>query len=440
MRDNVGLEITGTSSGIAAFDDALFTLLRFQPEVGHKIGNIVKTDPTCPMGYLASAYLGLLSSELPDSLVAADQLRNLDQAALKLNEREQLHLAAARSWASGNLRLAAHTVSRINIDYPTDTLALYVGHQLDFFTGSSQNLNDRIAKALPALDQSHPHFGYVSAMWSFGLEESGNYAKAEEVGRRALELNNDDVWAIHAVTHVMEMMGRVDEGLAFLDDWYDEWMLGNFLNVHNAWHNALFLLELENYVGALKLYDSVIHNQDSANLAMEMVDASALLWRLHLDGVDVGDRWQKLANGWATKDSDPWYAFNDIHAILAFVASGRLSDAQALVSKLETYLGQSEADVTNSDMLARAGLPIAKAIVAHGKGEFDESVRLLEPVRESVSIIGGSHAQRDVVHRTLLDSLQKSGHYARADEIINTRLRDRPTSVWARNRLALNSI
>ena len=71
MRDTVGLEITGTYSGVAAFDDALLTLLRFQPEVGHKIGNIVKTDPTCPMGYLTSAYLGLLSSERPDSLVAA---------------------------------------------------------------------------------------------------------------------------------------------------------------------------------------------------------------------------------------------------------------------------------------------------------------------------------------------------------------------------------
>ncbi len=439
MRDTVGLEITGTSSGVAAFDDALITLLRFQPEVGHKIGNIVKTDPTCPMGYLTSAYLGLLSSERPDSLVAADQLRNLDQAALKLNEREQLHLAAARSWASGNLRSAAHAISQINTAYPTDTLALYVGHQLDFFTGSSQNLNDRIAKALPAWDQSHPHFGYVSAMWSFGLEESGNYAKAEEVGRRALELNDDDVWAIHAVIHVMEMMGRVDEGLAFLDDWHDEWMLGNFLNVHNAWHNALFLLELENYGGALSLYDSVIHNQDSANLAMEMVDASALLWRLHLDGIDVGDRWQQLANGWATKVSDPWYAFNDIHAILAFVASDQMSNAQALVSKLETYLAQPDPNVTNKDMLARAGLPIAKAIVAHGKADFDESVRLLEPVRENVSIIGGSHAQRDVVHRTLIDSLQKSGDVERAKQLIGARLRDRPTSVWSRKRLALDS-
>lgn len=440
MRDNLGLECTGTATGISALDDALLTLIRFQPDVGHKIGNIVKIDPTCPMGYLISAYLGLLSSERPDALAAADQLRSLDQAALILNEREQLHFKAARSWAAGDMRSAAQILGQVNIAYPTDTLALYVGHQLDFFTGSSQNLCDRIAKALPKWDKTHPYFGYLSAMWSFGLEESGNYPQAEEVGRQALELNRDDVWAIHAVVHVLEMMGRVDEGLEFLKERHDDWMVGNFLNVHNAWHNALFLLEQENYSGALDLYDSVVHNQDSANLAMEMVDASALLWRLHLDGVSVDDRWQKLANGWATKDSEPWYAFNDIHAILAFVASDRMSDAEALVSKLERYLLQPNPNVTNRDMLEKAGLSIAKAIVAHGKSNFEESVRLLEPIRNNVAIIGGSHAQRDVVHRTHIDALQKSGNRNRAGQLINARLRDRPTSVWSRKRLVSNSV
>lgn len=440
MRDLVGLEFTGTTAGASAFDDALLTLLRFQPDVGHKIGNIVKTDPTCPMGYLISAYLGLLSSERPDALLATDQLHNLDQAALKLNEREQLHLKAARSWASGDMSSAAQILGHVNISYPTDMLALYVGHQLDFFTGASQNLNDRIANVMPKWDHDHPYFGYLAAMWSFGLEESGNYPRAEEVGRQALELNRDDVWAIHAVVHVLEMMGRVDEGITFLNARYDDWMAGNFLNVHNAWHNALFLLERENYIDALNLYDAVIHNQDSANLALEMVDASALLWRLHLDGIDVGDRWLKLADSWATKDSEPWYTFNDIHAVLAFIASGRTSDAHAVISRLEAYMAQPDSSVTNKDMLARAGLSIAKAIVAHGKGDFDQSVRLLDPIRDNVAIIGGSHAQRDVVHRTLIDSLQKSGNHERAEQLINARLRDRPTSVWSRKRLVSNTI
>jgi len=38
-----------------------------------------------------------------------------------------------------------------------------------------------------------------------------------------------------------------------------------------------------------------------STLALNMVDASAILWRLHLGGADVGDRWQKLAANWAPK-------------------------------------------------------------------------------------------------------------------------------------------
>lgn len=435
-RDNVGLEFTGTVAGVSAFDDALLALLRFQPEVGSKVGNIIKTDPSGPMGYIFSAYLGLLSSERPDGLAAADQLRSLEQKQLNLNEREQLHLKAAKSWVSGDVPDAARVLDDINTAFPTDTLALYVGHQLDFFSGSSQHLHDRLAVALPFWSESQTHYGYLLGMWAFGLEESGNYGMANEVGRRAVEINRDDVWGIHAVIHVQEMLGRVDEGLKYLADHQNDWMHGNFLNVHNSWHRALFLLELEKYAEALDLYDTVIHNENSDNLALEMLDASALLWRLHLDNIDVGNRWQPLAKSWANKDPIPYYFFNDMHACLTFVASGRMNDAESIVSRLKTHVAQSEQHVSNRKIVEQAGLPICKAIVAHGKGDFAKCAQLLDPIRDKFGIIGGSHAQRDLVIRTLVDSLQKSGNHSRAEQLLNQRLRERPTSVWSIKRLA----
>lgn len=435
-RDLVGLDFTGSVAGVSAFDDALFALLRFQPEVGSKVGNIIKTDPSLPMGYVFSAYLGLLSSERPDGLAAADQLRNLEQKQLNLNAHEEMHLRAAKSWASGNALAAARTLDEINLAFPTDTLALYVGHQLDFFTGASQHIHDRIAAAIPFWSESQPHYGYLSAMWAFGLEESGNYAKADEVGRRSVDINKNDVWGIHAVVHVQEMLGKVDEGLNYLAKHEDDWMYGNYFNVHNSWHRTLFLLELEKYDEALDLYDSVIHNADSANLALEMLDASALLWRLHLDNIDVGNRWQLLADSWAGKDPAPYYFFNDMHACLAFVASGRMGDAESLIARLTTYIAQSDQHETNRDIVAQVGLPICTAIVAHGKGDFATCANLIDQVREKFAIIGGSHAQRDLVHRTLIDSLQKSGNHARAEQLLNQRLSDRPASVWSSKRLA----
>ncbi|NQV97113.1 MAG: tetratricopeptide repeat protein [Acidimicrobiaceae bacterium] len=436
MQDSVGLEITANSEGASSYDEALMSLLRFQPDITKKVRKITDSDPSAPMGYLFSAYLGLLSSERPDSLAGFDQLNSLEENVSSQNEREKMHALAVRQWLGGEMKASAKTLDEVLLTYPTDTLALYVGHQLDFFMGSSQHLNHRIASALPKLDTSHAHFGYVNSMWAFGLEESGNYTKAEELGRNSVDTNHDDVWGIHAVIHVLEMTGRIDDGLTYLNERRDDWLENNFLYVHNAWHNALFLLEREDFVGALTLYDSYIVTPLSANTAMEMLDASSLLWRLHLDGVNVGQRWNTLAEAWLTKDPEPWYAFNDMHAAMAFVASGRMVEANALVRRLETYVAATNTTVTNKEMTARVGLPIVRALVAHGQGNFAECAQILVPIRDNVAMFGGSHAQRDVVHRTLIDALQKAGNHSLATELLQRRLNDRPSSVWTTKRLA----
>ena len=53
-----------------------------------------------------------------------------------------------------------------------------------------------------------------------------------------------------------------------------------------------------------------------------MVDASALLWRLHLRGMAVGDRWTAVADNWGLSPAAGNYAFNDAHAVMAFVGAG----------------------------------------------------------------------------------------------------------------------
>jgi hypothetical protein len=91
-----------------------------------------------------------------------------------------------------------------------------MGHLIDFYTGRSRMLRDRIARA-----ESHWHDGMpgrhaVLSMLAFGLEETGDYAAAEKTGRRAVELEPRDGWGWHAVTHVMEMQNRRADGVAWL--------------------------------------------------------------------------------------------------------------------------------------------------------------------------------------------------------------------------------
>ena len=63
-----------------------------------------------------------------------------------------------------------------------------------------------------------------------------------------------------------------------------------------------------------------------------MVDASALLWRLQLGGVDVGDRWTELATAWDAHADGRLYPFNDWHAAMAWLGAGRTADVERLIA------------------------------------------------------------------------------------------------------------
>ena len=165
-------------------------------------------------------------------------------------------------------------------------------------------------------------------MVAFGLEESGHYRQALDAGLRAVEAHPDDVWALHAVVHTYEMQGRIDDGIRFMGQRAGDWGTGNLFTVHNWWHLALYELEAGRPERALAIYDAEIHHGESLGVPIEMLDASALLWRCYLDGIDTGGRFGPLAEAWAPKTGgQPWYAFNDLHATMAFAGAGRLGDA-----------------------------------------------------------------------------------------------------------------
>ena len=227
------------------------------------------------------------------------------------------HAAAAQAWLEGNSAIAAERYGAILIDRPRDILALVVAHALDFRLGHRRMLRDRVARLLPDWDDAAPHYASVLAMYAFGLEENGQYRRAEKMARRALAIDPRHPGAIHVIAHVMEMQGRARDGLAFLAETGPAWREGTGFSVHLAWHRALFHLDMNNSAAALATYDSQMAGARAPGISV-LADASALLWRLQLRNVDVGGRWQALAEHWEKQMVAGARPFYVVHAMMAF--------------------------------------------------------------------------------------------------------------------------
>ena len=434
--DSQGLSLTGSDEAVAAYDRAIEHLIRFQPAVAEAAAESVAADPGCVMGRVLGAYLGLMSTEEGAVAAARAALGPADGDESAPLPRERAHLAAARRWIAGDMTGAGALLGDISVRYPRDLLALFVGHQIDFFRGDAVNLRDRIGRALTAWGARDPQSGFLYGMYAFGLEECNQYGQSAEAGQRAVELNPDDVWGIHAVVHTYEMQGQVPAGVRFMRERRSDWSEGNFLNVHNSWHYALYLLQAGNSAGALAVYDQFLHHGGSEDIALELLDATALLWRLWLEGIPAGDRWRSLAQAWARLLAPGFYPFNDMHAIMAFIGNGELGRAWEVVAALEQVVradgtATSGTATTGWAMTSAVGLPVCRSLAHFGAGQYEQAIGELLPIRTRIHEFGGSHAQRDAVERTLLEAAIRAGRVDLASALVSERLAVRESSTYA---------
>jgi tetratricopeptide (TPR) repeat protein len=431
--DRQGLELTAASAeAVELYDRAVAELLHYGPDMLVLPERAFAADPSCPLANLLRAYLCLMTTEPCDvadgTELVADFRRRVPEESLL--PRERAHLEVCDALIEADMVGAARLMGELNRAYPRDALGIYIGHNLDYFTGDARSLRDRVAEALPAWSPDDPLYPLMLGLHAFGLEEAGDYARAEEVGLRALELDPKDVWGIHAVVHTYEMQARFGEGVRFFDERRDDWADNNFFRVHNWWHYALYNLEVGRLDTVLDVYDERIFVGTALNVAVKMCDASALLWRLLLEGIDQSERWRPLAEVWERLIDRPCYAFNDMHAVMAFVGAGDLRRAEELVADRERYVAARHPGVSNYSMTARIGLPVCRAVVAFGKGRYAEAADLLLPIRHHLNEFGGSHAQRDAVLRTLLEAALRGGRLDIAELVLTERIAVRPGSPY----------
>ena len=282
--DAHGNPTTGSVSAIERFDATLDRLLRYDAAVLDLWRALAADEPDFPMGQAMTAYLMLSATDaptLPAAREAADKLRRLP-----LNARETGHAGAIDAWVDGRLarrgapaRRPARAVAGRPARPPGRPPARLLPRRRRRTSATAWAARSAASTRASALRASS------WACTPSGSRSPATTGRPRTAGLAAVERNPDDVWAIHAVVHTYEMQGRVDEGIRFLRRREGDWGDGNLFTVHNWWHLALYLLEAGQPDGALAIYDEHLHNAGSAGVPLEMLDASALLWRLQLDGV-----------------------------------------------------------------------------------------------------------------------------------------------------------
>ena len=425
-RDAQGHEITGSPGSVAAFDRGIadYWALGGDPVGGLKAA--LARDSSFALGAAAIAALFLVGGFRADHAEVKAALKAARAGARRINPRERLHLEAVETWAEGRLRDAAAVYEEILVEHPTDALALRLAQDAYFLMGQSAAMRDSAARVWPHWRDDDPLTSFVLGARAFGLEETGDYAGAEAAAREALARNPADAWAAHALAHVFEMTGRPEEGAAFLQGSRADWGAAHFMAGHNGWHLALYLIDLGRIDEALAGFDRHMRPALFNDAALDRIDAAALLWRLELEGVDVGARWAPVRKAWAAHIHDHALAFNDLHLALALAGEPKL--AQMLRDSLDAFGQEAEGD--NALVMAQVGRPLIDAMLEFAQGHYTEAVERILPLRYETWRIGGSHAQREIVDLTLLAAAERAGEAKLARALIAERAALRPTTRW----------
>jgi tetratricopeptide (TPR) repeat protein len=402
LKDYRDYDISGaTPLARDAFERALAFFQSWRSGTEAQLAIALLDAPSFTMAHLLKAYVWLCGRDAARWRLARSAYAQA--SACPANARERLHLAAIGAALADDLEALKTLLGTLLQQYPRDVLALQIAHAFDYVTGDIARMSDRVPAVLWAWSKDVPGYAAVLAMQAFSLVECGHHQSAADAALRALEINPFDARAHHAMAHVYEMTEDPNAGARWMRDRLSFWAEDTVVATHCWWHWALHCLAQGELDEALGLYDQRVRAGHSSEVA-DMIDASALLWRLELLGADTGGRWLELASAWAQHITDGFCSFNDVHAMLALVGAQDWGQA----SRLESELARCQHFATrHSETTRLVGLPACRGIIAFGRGDYARAIELLGAIPAFARRIGGSHAQRDVLYLTLLEAVQR---------------------------------
>ena len=424
--DQRGLKLSGaTAAQAAAFDAVVRYYFEHRLSAYPELKALCAEAPDFAFAHLFKGFL-LLSMGTRDTVPAARACHaHVRERADHLTARELCHLRALDAWARGDSLEACRCWDEALRAEPLDLPALRLQHFALFWLGDAARMRAVLARVLPAWGRDLPGYANVLGMHAFALNETGDFAAAEQAGRAAVERDPEDLWALHALAHVFEMQGRLTEGSAWLDAPLDRWADRNPFAGHLWWHAAMFAWEKGEFERELALYDDAVRPAEST-FYLDIQNSASLLARLEFAGIEVGGRWEELADAAQERLGDHVLLFTEPHCAMAFGRSGRAEQAARHLASLREFARESE--VSGARWIAPLVAPLCEAIGDFYDGDFAAATARFTALRGRYPALGGSHAQRDVFECYRIDAAARSGDLAQARAWLSERVAARANS------------
>ncbi|XP_019371489.1 PREDICTED: tetratricopeptide repeat protein 38-like isoform X1 [Gavialis gangeticus] len=408
---DAGLALSTTSNEACKMFDAILTQYATwtnDMSLGGIEGCLTKlkaADPNFTMGHVIANGLALVGT---GSSVRLD--KELDSAVKKmmalsksqlLTEREKLHVSALDLYVCGHLPQACTVWDQILQDHPTDMLALKFSQGTYFYLGHHIQMRDSVARVYPHWTPDIPLSSYVKGIFSFGLLETNMFDYAEKLANEALAINQTDAWSVHTIAHINEMKVNLNNGLTFMkqteNNWKDAMVAG-----HNYWHWALYFIEKGDYEAALTIYDNHIGPRcRTSGTLLDVVDNCSMLYRLQLEGLKLGNRWNEVLQLTKKHTKDHVLLFSDVHILMSTLGAKDHKSTSELLTTLQE-LAKNPGEDYELGLVPNLGLPLCQAFVEFDSGNYDKAVELLYPIRYQIPQIGGSNAQKDIFNQLLI--------------------------------------
>jgi tetratricopeptide (TPR) repeat protein len=413
-RDALGNAVSrGSDATLSGIDDFVTGFLGYEK----KAANIIAAADGEPDAVLANIYAGFtwMFLEADGAKAAASTyLRRAQAAASGANERERMLLAQLAAWIADDVPRVQAIGDEIVTRYPRDLASVKLHQYFSFNRGDARNMLRIAEQALPH-NADNPH---IHGMLAFGYEQMHELEIAEREARTALRLKSKEPWAQHALAHVMLGTGRVAEGVEFLTEAQATWVdLNSFMYTHNWWHKALFHISQGDEQAVFDAYDHHVWGVEP-DYSQDQVNAVSLLARMEVADMDVGGRWEDVANHMRGRARDTIQPFLTLQYLYGLARAER-SEADELMRAVEEKAATSTA--FDRVVWQEVALPAARGVLAHARRDYAAAARWLSVANPRMIEIGGSHAQRDLFGQLLLDAHLKLGNWAVAQQMLEMR-------------------